>query len=231
MRILALDASTKVASVALVEDGRLVYEANLISGQTHSGKLMPMVAEAFEISGWRPADIDVYGVVEGPGSFTDLRIGIATVKGLADAADRPVTGVGTLDVLAMNIPFFPGRTVPILDARRGEVYTAVFRWETDQLVRETEDMALPLDELLDLIVPQTDRALFLGDGVPVLRSKIEARMGSGAVFAPEGTMLQRASSAAMLVWKRSAAGQVLPAADLKPRYVRDSNAQKAAWIK
>ena len=157
MKILVLDASTKVASVALAEDGRLVYEVNLISEKTHSTRLMPMVEDAFESTGWSSSEIDVYGVVEGPGSFTGLRIGMATVKGLADAFDRPVTGVGTLDVLAMNIPFFTGITVPILDARRGEVYTAVFRWENEKLIRSAKIIDRLLAEVRAAIGEETER--------------------------------------------------------------------------
>ena len=219
MKICVLDASTQVASVAMMEEGKLIYESNLIHGLTHSEKLMPLVEAAFTLTGWEPTDVDVYGVVEGPGSFTGLRIGVATVKGLAQAAGKPVTGVGTLDVLAMNVPFFQGVTAPILDARRGQVYGALFHWNQGRMVRETGDLAIPL------------AALFLGDGVPVHREAIQARLGSQAFFAPEGHRLQRASSAAMLVWERAQAGLTQPAQALVPRYVRASNAKKAAWIK
>ena len=231
MRILALDASTQVASVALMEDGRMVYEANLVSGLTHSERLMPLIDEAFRLTGWTPASVDVFGAVEGPGSFTGLRIGIATVKGLAQAADRPVTGVGTLDVLAMNVPFFAGVVVPILDARRGEVYSALVHWHEGKLVRETGDLAIPLAELMEEVEKRGKDALFLGDGVPVFRESIRNTLGERAFFAPESHLLQRASSAAALVWERAQAGYVQPAAALTPRYVRASNAQKAAWLK
>ena len=231
MKICVLDASTQVASVAMMEEGRLIYESNLIHGLTHSEKLMPLVEAAFTLTGWEPTDVYVYGVVEGPGSFTGLRIGVATVKGLAQAAGKPVTGVGTLDVLAMNVPFFQGVTAPILDARRGQVYGALFHWNQGRMVRETGDLAIPLEELLEEIEKRALPALFLGDGVPVHREAIQARLGSQAFFAPEGHRLQRASSAAMLVWERAQAGLTQPAQSLVPRYVRASNAKKAAWIK
>lgn len=231
MRICVLDASTQVASVAMMEEGKLVYEANLIHGLTHSEKLMPLVEAAFTLTAWEPADVDVYGVVEGPGSFTGLRIGVATVKGLAQAAGKPVTGVGTLDVLAMNVPFFQGVTAPILDARRGQVYGALFHWHQGRMVRETGDLAIPLEALLEEIEKRALPALFLGDGVPVHREAIQQRLGSQALFAPEGHRLQRASSAALLVWERAQAGLTQTAQSLTPRYVRASNAKKAAWIK
>lgn len=164
MKICVLDASTQVASVAMMEEGKLIYESNLIHGLTHSEKLMPLVEAAFTLTGWEPTDVDVYGVVEGPGSFTGLRIGVATVKGLAQAAGKPVTGVGTLDVLAMNVPFFQGVTAPILDARRGQVYGALFHWNQGRMVRETGDLAIPLAELLEEIEKRALPALFLGDG-------------------------------------------------------------------
>lgn len=231
MRIFVLDASTQVASAAMMEDGKLVYEANLITGLTHSEKLMPLIDQAFTITGWTPDSVDVYGAVEGPGSFTGLRIGIATLKGLAQAANKPVTGVGTLDVLAMNVPFFTGIVAPILDARRGEVYSALFHWHDGRLVRETGDLAIPLEELMDEIEKRERSALFLGDGVPVFRESITARLGEKAFFAPESHRLQRASSAATLVWERAAAGRTQAAETMVPRYVRSSNAKKAAWIK
>lgn len=231
MKICVLDASTQVASVAMMEEGKLIYESNLIHGLTHSEKLMPLVEAAFTLTGWEPTDVDVYGVVEGPGSFTGLRIGVATVKGLAQAAGKPVTGVGTLDVLAMNVPFFQGVTAPILDARRGQVYGALFHWNQGRMVRETGDLAIPLAELLEEIEKRALPALFLGDGVPVHREAIQARLGSQAFFAPESHRLQRASSAALLVWERAQAGMTQTAQSLVPRYVRASNAKKAAWIK
>lgn len=231
MRICVLDASTQVASVAMMEDGKLVYEANLTHGLTHSEKLMPLVDAAFTLTGWEPEDIDVFGVVEGPGSFTGLRIGVSAVKGLAQAAGKPVTGVGTLDVLAMNVPHFAGVIAPILDARRGEVYGALFHWHDNKLVRETGDLAIPLEELLEEIEKRGQPALFMGDGMLVNQQAIIDRLGDRAHFAPESHRLQRASSAAMLVWERAKAGLVQEAGALTPRYVRSSNAKKAAWLK
>jgi len=231
MKICVLDASTQVASVAMMEDGKLVYEANLTHGLTHSEKLMPLVDAAFTLTGWEPEDIDVYGVVEGPGSFTGLRIGVSAVKGLAQAAGKPVTGVGTLDVLAMNVPHFTGVIAPILDARRGEVYGALFHWHDNKLVRETGDLAIPLTELLEEIEKRGQPALFMGDGMLINQQTIIDRLGDKAHFAPESHRLQRASSAAMLVWERAKAGLVQEAGALTPRYVRSSNAKKAAWLK
>jgi tRNA threonylcarbamoyladenosine biosynthesis protein TsaB len=231
MKICVVDASTQVASVAMMEDHTIVYEANLNHGLTHSEKLMPLIDQGFAITGWMPGEVDVFGAVEGPGSFTGLRIGISTVKGLARAVNRPVTGVGTLDVLAMNVPFFPGVTVPILDARRGQVYTAFFHWEGQRLIRESDDRAVALNEILEELAQREVPALFLGDGVAVHREAIAARLGRNAFFAPAAQLLQRASSAAQLVMERALAGLVQPSETLVPRYVRASNAQKAAWLK
>ena len=231
MRICVVDSSTAVASVALMEEDKLVFEANMNHGLTHSEKLMPLIDQAFTLSDWQPREVDVFGVVEGPGSFTGLRIGVATVKGLAQAADKPVVGVGTLDVLAMNAPHFVGAVVPILDARRGEVYTATFHFNGCELVREGEDRAVPLCDVLKELLQRGQKALFLGDGVPVHREAISRELGEAALFMPPSLSLQRASSAAVLVMEKARAGLTQSPLSLTPRYVRASNAQKAAWRK
>jgi len=222
MKICALDASTLVASVALLEDDTLVYEANLIHGLTHSQKLMPLVEDAFAMAGWSARELDCLGVVAGPGSFTGLRIGVSTVKGMAKALDRPVAGLSTLAVLAGNVPFFPGLVVPMLDARRQQVYTAMFH----DGQRMMDDSAMELEEILSLA---DGPACFLGDGAAAYREQIIQRLGEDAHFAPLPLMHQRAGVAAQLTKIAFEQGQITTADALSPFYVRASSAKKAAW--
>jgi tRNA threonylcarbamoyladenosine biosynthesis protein TsaB len=133
MRILAVDTSSNVASAAIVDDNKLVCECVLNNKLTHSQTLMPMIDEVFKKSELAPQDIDMFAVSSGPGSFTGLRIGVTTIKGLAHATDKPVCGVNTLEALAYNLPFCPYIIAPIMDARREQVYNAFYKWEDSKL--------------------------------------------------------------------------------------------------
>lgn len=222
MKIMALDASTQVASVALLEEETLVQEASLNVGLTHSETLMVLAEQALQQSGWHPHDIDAYAAVTGPGSFTGLRIGVAAVKGLAQAAGKPVVGIGTLETLAAGLPGFAGEVVCLLDARRGQVYAGVYRWQGPGLVEIRAPEALPLEELL----PQLGGGplALLGDGVAVHAARLREALGDQAYFTPPHVRLQRASAAAYLALQRLRAGHVEPPGDLLPRYYRESSA-------
>lgn len=224
MKLLAIDTSTKVAGAALVEDGRLICELNLACGLTHSERLMPLVDDCLRLAGWKPADLGAVAAVAGPGSFTGVRIGVSTAKGIAEALGVPVVSVGTLETLAASFVGFGGVIVPILDARRDQVYCAVYGADGSELAPPA---AMALGELLALPqVSDASHALFAGDGVPVHWSMIQSTLGEKARCAPEHLLLQRAGAAAMLAWNKLMAGQTLDAADLLPEYLRKSSAEQ-----
>ncbi|MBR4173657.1 MAG: tRNA (adenosine(37)-N6)-threonylcarbamoyltransferase complex dimerization subunit type 1 TsaB, partial [Clostridia bacterium] len=129
MKIFAVDTSSSVASAAICDGDKLVCETVLNNKLTHSQTLMPMIEEVFKRSGLAPSEIDIFAVADGPGSFTGLRIGVTTVKALAHAVNKDVVGVNTLEAMCYNIPFCQNLISPIMDARRGEVYNAFYRFE------------------------------------------------------------------------------------------------------
>lgn len=224
MKLLALDTSTKVAGVALMEDGTLVCEANLNTGLTHSERLMPLADDCFRLAGWQPAELDAIAVVAGPGSFTGVRIGVSTAKGMAEALNKPVVAVNTLEVLAASFPGFSGVVVPILDARRDQVYCAVYEGSLNELLPPAP---LALADLLGHpAIAGAEAVMFCGDGVAPHRSAISEALGKKARFAPPHLMLQRAGAAAHLAWGKLMAEQTMDAADLQPIYLRKSSAEQ-----
>ena len=197
MNILMIDTSGPACGVALMKDGAIVYEAQLVSGRTHSQRVMPMVDTALSMSDMQMSDIDLFGAVLGPGSFTGVRIGVSTVKALAHAAGKPCIGVDALHALAANVSGFDGVVCPILDARAQQVYGAMFR-AGDVLQRLMDDEAMKLVDFLELVDKTGENALFLGDGVAPLRARIEERLGSRAQFVSAQHMNLRAGSACAL---------------------------------
>lgn len=226
MRILAIETSAKVASVAILEDEKLLFETVLNHRYTHSKMLLPAVEQALESTELIMQDITAVGVSVGPGSFTGLRIGVATAKSLAHAAQCPIVGISTLDALAMNIPYFYGLCVPIMDARCNQVYTATYTWEQGELCKELQDTAKILDELILVLQKQKREVLFIGDGVPVYQEQLSKAMGNQAVFAPPSHCLQRASSVALLAKKALERGLPGTYADVLPNYIRLPQAER-----
>ncbi|MBP3655364.1 MAG: tRNA (adenosine(37)-N6)-threonylcarbamoyltransferase complex dimerization subunit type 1 TsaB [Clostridia bacterium] len=201
MNILMIDTSGPACGAALMKDGKLVAEMTLVSGLTHSQRVMPMVDSLLAMSGTEMEEIDVFGAVVGPGSFTGVRIGVSTVKALAHAMGKPCIGVDALEALAANIHAFDGVICPILDARAQQVYGAMFE-AGDPPVRLTDDEPMKLTAFLDAVEKTGRRALFLGDGAPVFREMIAARMGEAAQFAaPQNTGI-RAGSACAAAYRR-----------------------------
>ena len=164
MLVLAIESSSQVAGAAIVDGEKIISECILNKGLKHSEVLMPIIDSVFSMGDVEVSDIDLFAVSKGPGSFTGLRIGIATAKGLAQSVNRPVIGVPTLDGLAYNIQYTSHIVCPILDARREEVYTSIYQYEADALVRKEEYMAIPLKELMGNILPKDGKVVFLGDG-------------------------------------------------------------------
>lgn len=224
MRILAIDTASNVASAAVVEDGILRGEYILNFNKTHSQKIMPMIDALMSDLELKPADIDVFAAANGPGSFTGLRIGVASVKALAHAVNKPVVGISTLASLAYNLPFCEHIIVPIMDARRNHVYTASYIWDEDGFKELSPDEVISIDECIDSCGEFLD-TVFVGDGVPVYKEYIEERLGERAHFAPASALMQRASSIAMLAKEKADKGEVQKYNELEPFYLRKSQAE------
>lgn len=222
MKILALDTATDSCSVAATDDGRVAAELTIRKNQTHSRHLMELVDSVLQIAGFGAADLDGLAVSIGPGSFTGLRIGISTIKGLAHALDKPVVGVSTLEALARQCSQTSFLIYPMLDARKGEVYTATYRFDADELVQQTTARAVRPEALTEHI---KSPCLFIGTGARLYRQSIAAAAGSLAHFVSGGQNTIRASSVAFLSMPRFEAKDTDEIADLIPQYIRKSDAE------
>lgn len=193
MKILAIDTSTESASCAILEEGKLLGEINFNYKKQHSVILMEMIDLLLKNLKLDIKDIEGFVVSKGPGSFTGLRIGVSVIKGLSHSTGKPFIGVSTLDSLAYNMAYTSGIICPILDALRGNVYTALYTFEKDTLIMKTDYMVLSIEELIDKLNEIKMPVSFVGDGVPlyinILKDKIE-----NTNFAPLNLNLARASS-------------------------------------
>lgn len=226
MRILGLDSSGIVASVALVEDDTLLAEYTVNYKKTHSQTLLPMLDEVAKMTELDLTTIDAVAVAAGPGSFTGLRIGSATAKGLGLALKKPLIGVPTVEALAFNLYDVQGLICPIMDARRSQVYTGLYSYEEHQLVTVEDQIALPVSELLEKLNRIGKPVTFLGDGVPVFRSVIEQTLTVPYSFAPAHVNKQRASAVAALGMRYYKEGKFETAAEHAPDYLRVSQAER-----
>lgn len=222
MRILAVDTSASVASCAVVEDEKLVCEQILNNKLTHSQTIMPMIASALTQSELTAADIDLFAAVTGPGSFTGLRIGVSAVKALAHAVGKPCAAVSALEAMAYNFICSDCIIAPIMDARRGQVYNALYRAQNLSLKEIAAPRAIGIEECCGELEKIGGRVIFLGDGLPVHREIIRERLGSAAVFAPANLNAQMAGSAAVLAKSK----KQLHYSELAPFYLRKSQAER-----
>ncbi len=197
MNILMIDTSGPACGVAVMKDGSIVCELQLTSGKTHSQRVMPMVDQALSMCEMTVSDIDLFGAVVGPGSFTGVRIGVSSVKALAHAAGKPCIGVDALEALAANVTGFDGVICPILDARAQQVYGAMFEGGMPPK-RLMEDEAEKLTLFLDRVEATGRKAMFLGDGASAFEAAIRERLGEKACFAPAQHVGLRAASACAL---------------------------------
>jgi tRNA threonylcarbamoyladenosine biosynthesis protein TsaB len=230
MRILAVDTCTRSCSVAVVDSGHLVAEVNNRRRETHSRHLMRMVDMALEISGMDLSEIDAFGVTRGPGSFTGLRIGISTVKGMALGAGKPVAGVSSLAALAWPVAVSQRLICAMIDAGKGEVYTARFRSSGERFDGGTGvgDTDAPVEDVLppgDLLSEICEPCTFVGDGVRTYAGLIESRLGALARLPSDEHHDIRASSVARLALSRLRRGMPDPVAEFTPRYLRKSDAE------
>ena len=229
MKILGIDSSGLVASVAIVEDDRLVAEYNLQYKITHSQTLLPMLEEIRNRIHLDMQTIDAIAVAAGPGSFTGLRIGAATVKGLGLALGKPIIPVPTLEGMAYNCYGTDLLVCPIMDARRNQVYTGLYIFEKEDRIRMKsvmEQTAVGFDELAAKLNGLGREVLFLGDGVPVFAEAMKELLRIPYYFAPAHMNRQRAASVAALGKEKFEQGIFEDAADHAPEYLRLSQAER-----
>ena len=226
MKILALDSSGIVASVAIVEDSTLLAEYTVNYKKTHSQTLLPMLDEVVKMTELDLNTIDVIAVAAGPGSFTGLRIGSATAKGLGLALGKPLAAVPTVDALAYNLYDTRGLICPIMDARRNQVYTGIYRFENHELVVVEEQMAISITELIEKLNGYDEPVTFLGDGVPAFADTIKEGLKVPFSFAPAHVNKQRAAAVAALGEIYCREGKIETAEEHNPEYLRLSQAER-----
>jgi len=230
MKILAVDSSGLVASVAVVEDDILLAEYTMNYKKTHSQTLLPMLNEVKQMIDLDLYSVDAIAVASGPGSFTGLRIGSATVKGLGLALDKPIVEVPTLEGLAYNLCGTTHLVCPLMDARRNQVYTGVYGFEPDtecwKMVTVKEQCAVDVTEILESLNELEQPVIFLGDGVPVYKEQIGKLCKVPYTFAPAGMNRQRAASIGSLGVLYAKTGKTVTAAEHEPEYLRKSQAER-----
>ncbi len=227
MKIIGIESSSLVASAAVWEDGKLLAEYTVDHKKTHSQTLLPMLEEICRMTECEMKSVDAVAVSAGPGSFTGLRIGAATAKGLGLALDIPLIAVPTLDATAWGLFGVKDLICPIMDAKRGQVYTGIYRFdEEDRLSILKASCAMDFGELAEQLKALGGRVYFLGDGVPVFKEKAKEVLGENARFAPAGQDRQRAANVAALGALMLAEGKTVTSADFAPEYYRESQAER-----
>lgn len=225
MKILAIETSAKSVSAAVVENGVPLASAYQNMGLTHSRTLMPLVDGMLSAAGLRVQDMDLLAAANGPGSFTGLRIGVSALKGLAWALEKPCCGVSTLAAMARNLAHMEGLIICAMDARRNQVYNALFLAHDGVLTRQCPDRAIGLAELAEEIKNRPEPKFVVGDGAGLcynhlLDQDVPCRM------APPQLVMQNAVGVALAAEEMAAAGQVTTARDLVPVYLRLSQAER-----
>jgi tRNA threonylcarbamoyladenosine biosynthesis protein TsaB len=226
MLLLAIDSSASAASAALVKDGKILGEFYCNVGLTHSQTLMPMIGSLFADVGAAVRDVGLFAVSAGPGSFTGIRIGIASVKGLAFSGDKPCVGVSTLEAIAWNLSLIEGTVCAVMDARCGQVYNAVFRAENGCLFRLTPDRAIAADKLAAECEKYPKPLFLVGDGAKLCYN-MQGFRDLGAKLPPEPLLYQRAGGVAAAAAGAYAAGKTVSASQLVPVYLRPAQAERA----
>ena len=225
MRILGIESSSLVASAAVVENEVTLAEYTVNYKKTHSQTLLPMIDEMMRLLDMEPSAVDAIAVSGGPGSFTGLRIGSATAKGLGLALKKPLIHVPTLDAMAYGLFGASGLICPMMDARRQQGYTGIYRFE-ERFEIVMEQSALAVADLAERLNALGERVIFLGDGVPVYEKQLAETLTVPYCFAPAHVNRQRAASVAALGAMYFAEGKTETAAEHKPDYLRKSQAER-----
>jgi tRNA threonylcarbamoyladenosine biosynthesis protein TsaB len=227
MYILGIETSTKTGSVAVVSEEGVIVQYSLNIEVTHSERLMATVDRVLTDTGLAIAEMGGYAVAIGPGSFTGLRIGLAAVKGLALATGKPIAAVPTLEALAWNLPHAAHAVCPLLDARKNEVYAAVYRFEGNALVHVMAEAVISLSRLAERV---PERTIFTGEASDLFRADIEKIFGDRALFAPRSAILPSAASVAEIGLAMIKSGRQADLDSLTPMYIRRPEAA-VVWEK
>ncbi len=225
MLILAFETSAKAASVALLQDGTLLGESYQNTGLTHSQTIMVMAEDLLKQCGKTVAHLTHIAVAAGPGSFTGVRIGVAAAKGLAWGAQLPCCGVSTLEAMALSLGAWQGYVCPVMDARRSQVYNAIFKAEKGRLTRIAEDRAIALADLKGELQALEGPILLVGDGSPLTHRTLAGELPD-LVLPPDHRLHQRATGVALAARRMIEAGESCDGAALTPNYLRLSQAER-----
>ena len=223
MKILAFDSTAITASVAVAEDEKLLGEITLNNGNTHSQTLLPMAESLFKMLSITADDIDIFACSQGPGSFTGVRIGAATVKGMAFGRNKACVGVSTLHALAYNLRGFEGIICPVMNARRSQVYTAIFESDGKSLTRLCADEAIAAAELDEKLAAYGKKVYLCGDGIGVALSEFKK---TAVEYTPEEQRYQSAYSVAQVALEQYKDGKYVSDAELTATYLRLSQAER-----
>ncbi|MHB8170577.1 MAG: tRNA (adenosine(37)-N6)-threonylcarbamoyltransferase complex dimerization subunit type 1 TsaB [Thermincolia bacterium] len=228
MLVLGIDTATLVAGTAIINNENVIAERFVNNKLTHSQNLMPMIDQVLKDAGVKPGVLKGLAVSIGPGSFTGLRIGLAAAKGMAQVLNIPLVGVPTLDILAYNLAGLPGLICPILDAKKQQVYTAVYKRAEQPSrcpIKLTDYLALSVEELVEVLKGYDEPVTFLGDGVAPYRGQLEEKLGDRAAFASPINNLPRGSAVALLGLDKLLSGEGQDWLFLEPTYIRRSEAE------
>ena len=223
MKILAFDSTAITASAAIAEDEKLLAEITLNNGNTHSQTLLPMAEALFKMLSITADDIDIFACSEGPGSFTGVRIGAATVKGMAFGRGKACVGVSTLEALAYNLRGYEGIICPVMNARRQQVYTAIFESDGKSITRISEDEAIAAAELDGKLAAYGKRVYLCGDGIDVALSEFKK---TEVEYTPEEQRCQSAYSVSRVALEKYRDGKYVSDAELTATYLRLSQAER-----
>ena len=230
MKILALETSAKSVSAAVVENGAVLASSYQNTGLTHSRTLMPLVDGMLRAADLKLEQMELIAVAQGPGSFTGLRIGVSAAKGLAWAKELPCCGVSTLLAMAQNLRHMDGTIVCAMDARRNQVYNAVFRAENGQLTRLTEDRAVSLAELAEELKNTEGAKFVVGDGAKLCYTYL-TQQGIPCRMAPAALVMQNAVGVGLAAEELAAEGKTVSSQELVPVYLRLSQAERERLAK
>ncbi|KRN23014.1 tRNA (adenosine(37)-N6)-threonylcarbamoyltransferase complex dimerization subunit type 1 TsaB [Lacticaseibacillus camelliae] len=226
MKILAMDTSNRAMSVAVMVDGELLAESTLNHKKTHSEQLLPTIDRLMTVSGLEPADLDRVVVADGPGSYTGVRIAVTTAKTLADTLKLALVGVSSLAVMAAGVTWTTNLIVPVMDARRQNVFAGVYQWLNGELINVVEDRHLALAELLQELKLLRQPSTFVGSDVAKFADPIKATLGASAHFVDSLSNLPQAGRLALLGANKSP----VDVTSFVPRYLRLTEAE-TNWLK
>lgn len=214
-----------MASCAVLDEENLLGEFSLNQEMGHSENLVPMIKEVMDNLNLEVSDIDLYGISIGPGSFTGLRIGIATIKSFAHVFNKPVVGVSTLEGLAFSLTY-GGVIVPMVDARRDRVYTGIYRWEVGNLINIVDPTIMEIEDLLNILDKDYDNIMINGNGVPIHKDRMLNRLNDKVQLSPIGLNGCRAASIGELALLKYKGGYKEDYYKIVPDYLRESQAQR-----